>query len=335
MTDEDDVNTGAASAMLGRPEPVATGRVPRAVAGVVPPLCTPLTKDFEVDVASLERLVDTLLAGGVNGVFALGSTGEVAFLPDRLRRTVIETVVGRVAGRVPVLAGVIDTTTLRMLEHAREAAALGADAIVATGPFYARTHPAEIERHFRFLGERVDLPLYAYDVPVSVHSKLDPAMLCRLAAEGLLAGVKDSSGDADGMRRLLLARREQGLGAEFAVMTGSELTVDAAVQIGADGSVPGLGNVDPAGYARLFAHARAGDWAAAREEQERLVALYGIVDVVDPARMGRGSAAMGAFKAALHLLGVIDCAVTAPPQLPLNDAEIAAVRQILIRTGLL
>jgi 4-hydroxy-tetrahydrodipicolinate synthase len=297
---------------------------------------TPFTADHEVDVPSLERLVDFLVDGGVDALFVLGSTSEVAFLTDRQRALVVDTVTARVAGRVPVLVGVIDMTTPRVVEHATVALKSGCDGIVATAPFYTRTHPAEIAWHFRMLHEQIGLPVYAYDLPVSVHVKLDGAMMLDLAAEGVLAGVKDSSGDEGGLRRIVVARADRGESvAGFTVLTGSETTVDAALGMGADGVVPGLGNVDPAGYARLFRLARAGQWDAAREEQERLLRLMEIVHVGDPARIGRGSSALGAFKAALALRGVIDSAVTSPPQLPLADSEIEQVRAIVTTAGLL
>ncbi|GAA2335932.1 dihydrodipicolinate synthase family protein [Dactylosporangium salmoneum] len=299
-----------------------------ALTGVIPPVCTPLTPDFEVDTGSLVRLVDHLLAGGVDGLFVLGSTSEVAFLPDAHRRVVLDTVVGHVAGQVPVLAGAIDMTTLRVLDHALTAVRAGVDGLVATAPFYTRTHPAEIELHFRTLAERTGIPLYAYDLPVSVHSKLPGDLLLALAADGVLAGLKDSSGDDAALRRLLLDRPEG-----FAVFTGSEITVDSALWMGADGVVPGLGNVDPHGYARLYRAARDGDWVAARREQERLVRLFDLV-AVGRSRMGHGSSALGAFKAALYLLGVIAHPTTAVPQIPLDESEIAAVGTYLAAADL-
>jgi 4-hydroxy-tetrahydrodipicolinate synthase len=299
-----------------------------ALTGVIPPVCTPLTPDFDVDTASLQRLVDHLMAGGVDGLFVLGSTSEVAFLPDAHRRVVLDTVVGHVAGQVPVLAGAIDMTTLRVLDHARAAVAAGVDGLVATAPFYTRTHPAEIDLHFRTIAARTGVPLYAYDLPVSVHSKLPADLLLALAADGALAGLKDSSGDEAGLRNVLLRRRDRPDLAGFSVLTGSELTVDAALWMGADGVVPGLGNVDPHGYARLYRAARDGDWPAARSEQERLVRLFELVGV-GGSRMGGSSSALGAFKAALHLLGVIAHPTTAVPQIPLDDSEIAAVGKYL------
>ncbi|GGU93848.1 dihydrodipicolinate synthase family protein [Actinomadura cremea] len=312
--------------------PPASGS-PR-LGGVVPPVCTPLTPDLEIDVPSLERLADHLVGAGVDGLFALGSTSEVAFLPDRHRRTVLETVVKHAGDRVPVLGGAIDMTTPRVIEHARAAAESGCAGIVVTAPFYTRTHPAEIEDHLRRVAAAVPVPVYAYDLPVSVHSKLDGAMLLRLAAEGVLAGVKDSSGDDGALRTLLLARRDAGADG-FSVLTGAELTVDTAVAMGVQGVVPGLGNVDPAGYVRLYRHCVAGRWDEARAEQERLLRLFDIVNAGAAGRMGRGSSALGAFKAALHLLGVIDHPVTAPPQVQLDAAETAHVRDRLTAAGLL
>ena len=309
--------------------------LPARLTGVIPPVCTPFTPDHEVDTASLVRLVDHLIDGGVSGLFVLGSTSEVAYLPDRHRRVVLDTVVGHVAGRLPVLAGVIDTATLRVVDHVRTARAAGVDGIVATAPFYTRTHPAEIDRHFRLVAAAAELPVFAYDLPVAVHSKLGADLLLRLAADGVLAGLKDSSGDESGLRNIILQARDRGDVPDFSVLTGSELTVDNALWMGADGVVPGLGNVDPHGYVKLCDHAAAGEWEQARTEQERLLRLFEMIGVGDPARMGMSSSALGAFKAALQLRGIIEHPVMAPPQIPLDTDEIAQVGKYLVAAGLM
>ncbi|MDX3232421.1 dihydrodipicolinate synthase family protein [Streptomyces sp. ME19-01-6] len=309
--------------------------LPTPLTGVVPPLCTPLTPTGEVDTRSLAALAERLIGAGVGGLFVLGSSGEAAYLSDRRRRAVLETVTEAAAGRVPVLAGVIDMTTERVLDHARTAVEAGVDGLVATAPFYTRTHPVEIADHFRRIRDGAGLPLFAYDIPASVHIKLTLATVLPLAVEGTLAGLKDSSGDDGALRRLLVEVRRRGLHTSFSVLTGSELAVDGALLAGAHGVVPGLGNVDPAGYVRLYEHARAGRWEQAAAEQDRLAALFAITEVGDPAAMGGSSSALGAFKTALHLLGVIDCPATAPPQVPLGDAAVKSVRQLLETGGLL
>ncbi|WIX77816.1 dihydrodipicolinate synthase family protein [Amycolatopsis carbonis] len=303
-------------------------------AGIIPPLCTPFNDDFTVDTESLRRHIEFQLDAGVHGVFVLGSSSEVAFLPDAQRRETIETAVDQVAGRVPVLAGCIDMTTLRVAEHVKTAEEAGADAIVVTAPYYTRTHVAEIDRHFRLLHEKTALPIFAYDIPVAVHTKLDRELVLSLAADGVIAGLKDSSGDEAGFRFVLKERRERGLDA-LAVFTGSELLVDSALALGADGAVPGLGNVDPVGYVLIHDHVRSGNPHAARREQDRLLSLFTITDVAPPSRMGRGSAALGAFKAAMKMRGFIDNAVMAPPQLPLNGDELLRIKQKLAEAGLL
>ncbi|MEU1015687.1 dihydrodipicolinate synthase family protein [Streptomyces sp. NPDC005900] len=307
--------------------------LPTPLTGVVPPVCTPLTPDREVDTASLVRLVDHLTGGGVDGLFVLGSTSEAAYLTDRQRALVVDTVVRHVGGRLPVLAGAIDMTTPRVLDHVRVLAEAGADAAVVTAPFYTRTHPAEIARHFRLVADRSPVPVIAYDIPMSVHSKLGAELVLELAAEGVLAGLKDSSGAEGAFRSVLLGRRS--LPTPFSVLTGSEVTADAALAMGADGVVPGLGNVDPAGYVRLYAACREGDWERSRAEQERLCALFGMVTAGAPTRMGAGSSALGAFKTALHLRGVITCPTTAEPQIPLSPRETETVGSHLRAAGLL
>ncbi len=304
------------------------------LSGVVPPLVTPLTPEYDVDTASLARLIEHQLTGGVDGVFVLGTSGEGTFLTDEQRQVVLETTVSEVSGQVPVLAGVIDASTARAGAHLAAALKAGVDGVVATAPFYAATHPAEIERHFTRLATVAgDTPLYAYDIPPRVGAKLPASLMISLGERGVIAGVKDSSGQEMSLRRLVLDRRDAGLSG-FAIMTGSEVTVDSSLAFGVDGVVPGLGNVDPGGYVRLFDAVAAGDFAAARVEQDRLIRLFEIIDVADRSRMGASSAALGAFKAGLYLLGVIACPVTAYPSIPLNEAEIEAIRPLLERAGL-
>ncbi|MFE7836420.1 dihydrodipicolinate synthase family protein [Streptomyces sp. NPDC057474] len=309
--------------------------VPAPLTGVIPPVCTPLTPDRELDVPSLVRLVDHLVAGGVDALFVLGSTSEAAYLTDAQRRRVVETVAGHVGGQLPVLAGVIDMTTPRVLDHVRAVTAAGAEAVVATAPFYTRTHPAEISRHYRLLAAGSPVPVFAYDIPAAVHSKLPADVILDLAADGVIAGLKDSSGDLAAFRTVVTGARTDSALTGFSALTGSELVVDSALALGADGAVPGLANVDPVGYVRLDRLCRAGDWDRARAEQERLCALFGMIGVGDPARMGGSSSALGAFKAALHLRGVIDCAATAEPQVPLSEAEVEQVGKYLAAAGLL
>jgi 4-hydroxy-tetrahydrodipicolinate synthase len=302
--------------------------------GIVPPVCTPLGEDLEVDTASLERFVGFLIESGVNGLFVLGSSSEAAYLRDDQRDTVVEVAAKTAAGQVPVLAGAIDMTTGRMIDRARNAIDRGADAIVVTAPFYAQAnHPAEIDLHFRSVKSAVGVPLLAYDIPVAVHTKLDAEMVLSLAEDGVLDGLKDSSGDLGGMRNVIMGSRFRA--PNFAIFTGSEVVIDCVMLMGADGAVPGLGNVDPAGYVELYNACRAGEWERARTLQERLVRLFRITLCANDAHKGRNSAGLGGFKTALNLRGIIATNAVALPQIRLDAGEVAAVRGVLEEAGLI
>lgn len=299
--------------------------------GVVPPVITPLKADLTVDYASYTRVLEHLIKAGCHGLFVLGSTSEVIFHDEKTRREIIEHSAKVINGRVPLIAGVIDPTTDRVIDHARIAKAAGADAVVVTAPFYTVTSQPEILDHFRYIRDAVDIPLIAYDIPVCVHVKLQRQTTITLAREGTIIGLKDSSGDDGNFRYVLLDLADRK---DIFLMTGSEIVVDTALLMGAHGVVPGIANVDPHGYVRLWDAAQRGDWAAARKEQERLCRLFEIVWVAQ-GRVSGGASGIGAFKAAMKSLGIIDTALMPRPRAPLNDAETARIDEILRAAGLL
>ncbi|MDO5643609.1 MAG: dihydrodipicolinate synthase family protein [Paracoccus sp. (in: a-proteobacteria)] len=299
--------------------------------GIIPPIVTPLNADGTVNHADLENLVAHLIDAGVDGLFPLGSTGQVAYLTDADRLAIIETVARVAAGRVPVIAGAIELTAPRVAEAAQALLAAGADAIVATAPVYAISDEGEIADHFRQIRGAIDAPLFAYDIPVRVHRKLSPRLLVDLGAEGVITGVKDSSGDDVGFRRLIEMNRAAGQ--PLALFTGHETLVDAMALIGADGAVPGLANVDAAPYVRLWKAAKSGDIAAAMAEQDHLNRLFEIVFL---ARGRSGDAAgVGAFKAAMAALGLISSDAMTRPLKTLDAATLEGIRGILRDVGLL
>lgn len=296
--------------------------------GVIPPVVTPLTEARDIDFDSFTRVIERLLQGGVHGLFVLGSTSEVVFYDADVRKRIVEHAVRVAGGRVPVLVGTIDPTTDRVINQARAVEELGADAIVLTAPFYTRTSQGEIRDHFRYVRDAVELPLVAYDIPICVGNKLTRETIVELVTDGTIVGLKDSSAD-DGNLRYVLSDLADHDG--FFGMTGSETLVDTALGFGAHGVVPGLANVDPEGYVRLWNLMRERRYEDARKEQERLCRLFEIVLAGLP-RVSAGSAGLGAFKTALKLLGVIDSNAVARPQRPLDENEAAKIREILVRT---
>ena len=300
------------------------------LSGIIPPVLTPFHADGSPDLASLDLLVEHLLAGGVHGLFVLGSSGQVAYLTDAERDAIVERVVATTAGRVPVVVGTPDLTARRIVDPARRAEAHGASAVVVTAPLYALNNAAEIAEHFRLVAASLSIPVIAYDVPVRGPAKLGRDMLVQLGREGVIAGVKDSSGDDVAFRRLVDANRAAG--SPLSVSTGHEVVCDGMLLLGADGCVPGLANVDPAGYVRLYEAARRGDWEAARAEQDRLNRLFEMVFV--PRGRSGDAGGIGAFKVACAALGVIASATMPAPIEALDADEVAGVEAIVREVGL-
>ena len=299
--------------------------------GVIPPVVIPLTADRHLDLEALERTINRMIDAGVDGLFFLGSSGEVAFLTDAQRSHVLQEAVAMVNHRVPVLAGIVDMETMRVIDQAKRASGYGVDAVVATAPFYALGGPKETERHFRAIREHTDLPLFAYDLPVCVHTKLDPSMLVRLGKDGVLQGVKDSSGDDVSFRWLVIENEDAGH--PLQLLTGHEVVVDGAYLSGADGSVPGLANVDPVSYVKQWQAFQAGDWETVRTLQDHLARLMFVTRDIR-ATVGFG-AGVGAFKTALWQMGVFNTNQMREPVQPLVGDDVEHIVSVLKNAGLM
>lgn len=304
---------------------------PATLHGIISPMCTPLDDDGEIDLEAVQTLAEHLIAGGVHGIFALGSSGECASMTIRQRQALLSALIPAVRGRVPVLVGILDTSTARCIEHGLAAKAAGADAVVLAPNHYYRASQPEIVELFRDVRAAVGLPLIAYDVPSAVNVKLEAATIRQLAEERVIAGLKDSSGATEGFRRVLMATRDL----DFRVFTGSELIVDACLRMGAHGSVPGLGNIFPAEYVRVYDLAQANDWDAAAALQERLLAcFYELIAQGDPG-YSASSSALGGFKTGLKLKGAIRSTRVAAPLHSFGPAEEGRVADVMRRHGFL
>ena len=138
-------------------------------------MITPLRDRDELDIAGLEKLVEHILAGGVTGLFILGTTGEGPSLSYRLRREVVERVCKQVNRRVPILVGITDTAFVESVNVARAAADFGADAVVLAPPYYLPEAQPELQEYLDHLVPELPLPLYIYNMPAltKVHIELE------------------------------------------------------------------------------------------------------------------------------------------------------------------
>lgn len=151
--------------------------------GVYSVLPTPFTASGEVDEASLRRVVDLFIGAGVNGVTALGVTGEVARLDDGERRRVLEIVTNQVNGRIGVVAGTSAEGTRTCIAYSRHAKAAGATAVMVSPPRMAKLNSDAVVRHYQALAEAVDVEIVVQDYPPISGYAMEPALLARIARE--------------------------------------------------------------------------------------------------------------------------------------------------------
>lgn len=299
--------------------------------GVIPPLVTPLDTQGRVDTESTRRLVEHLVRGGVNGLFPLGSTGEGAQLTQQQRQTMLNTVIAANAGRVQVLVGAIASSTATVIEYGHEAAVAGADALIVTAPYYYTYSQSEIIEHFRLVHKAVNLPIIAYNIPSMVKVNLEKSTIQTLAEEGTIVGLKDTSADLSATRGLMIACRNiEG----FNILSGLEWVADSALAIGAAGLVPGIGNIAPSDFVAIYDAAQRGDWETAQRHQERMIRLFDIC-YHGAATSSYSAGALGGFKAALVLQGILEAGTMIAPMKGLNESAYAPIRAVLESLDLL
>ena len=296
--------------------------------GLVVPLVTGLDENGMPDASTSTRLLDAMAGAGVTKLMLLGSNGEGPLLAtSSLSPYVAEMVAAwreRVADGVVVVNATAPATT-EALERGAIAADAGADAVALCPPFYFRHRDDEIFDHYRRF-ERLGIPVIVYNLP-RYTSEISPAVIGQLPDLAHVVGVKDSSGDLETLERFVALKQSRP---DFGVSQGGETALVAGLRLGADGIVPGTGNVAPALSLRLVAAHRAGDDAAADEAQRVTTALTGMHGI----RPG-----VPTVKAILDLLGLLPPHV-APPLAACTAAErraleafIAPYRSVLLEGG--
>jgi 4-hydroxy-tetrahydrodipicolinate synthase len=151
--------------------------------GVYSVLPTPFQASGDLDEASLRRVIDLFIAAGVNGVTALGVTGEVARLDDTERRRVLDVVVDQVKGRIGVVAGTTAEGTRTCIEYSRHAREVGATAVMVSPPRMPKLNSEAVVRHYQALADAVDIEIVVQDYPPISGFTMEPALLARIARE--------------------------------------------------------------------------------------------------------------------------------------------------------
>jgi len=284
--------------------------------GIVTAMVTPLKDQYTLDHAGLERLIEHLIAGGVHGIFPLGTTGEAPALPAALRHEVVELTCRQVAGRVPVVIGVTDTSLVEAARLAGKAKDCGATAIATAPPFYYSVTQSEILHYCEKLIEQVDIPLLLYNAPGNTHHTLSLETVCRAAQMENVIGLKDSGMNMGYFHEVRSALKERK---DFCLLVGPEDLLAECVLLGGHGSMAAGSNVYPRLFVDTYNACVKGDMPRVLALHEQIMAFGKGVNRANPLR---------GLKLALELLGICSSVLT-EPLAPYTEEDIESVEKYI------
>jgi 4-hydroxy-tetrahydrodipicolinate synthase len=233
--------------------------------GVFPYLVSPVDASGQVRTEVLGRLCDDLIKAGVHGLTPLGSTGEFAYLNSEQRTAVVRTAIEAAQKRVPVVAGVVSTSTADAVAQAKSYQKLGADGILAILEAYFPLNDAQVESYFRAIADAVDLPVVIYTNPQFQRSDLTLDVIARLAEHPRIVAIKDASTNTG--RLLSIINRCSD---NIDVFSASAHIPAAVMLIGGVGWMAGPACVIPRQSVELYNLCKAKRWDEAMTLQRRL-----------------------------------------------------------------
>jgi 4-hydroxy-tetrahydrodipicolinate synthase len=286
--------------------------------GVFPYLVSPVDADGKIRDRVLGKLCDDLIKSDVHGLTPLGSTGEFAYLDAAQRASVVQTTIEAARGRVPVVAGVVSTSTADAVVQAKAYQRLGADGILAILEAYFPLGDAGVESYFRAIADAVDIPVVIYTNPQFQRSDLSLDVIARLAAHPRIGYIKDASTNTG--RLLSIMNR---CGDAIRVFSASAHIPAAVILIGGVGWMAGPACIIPQQSVKLYNLCKAQRWDEALVLQRRLwrineaFARYNLAACI---------------KAGLSIQGY-DVGDPVPPQAALSAEERKAVEAVLREVG--
>jgi len=294
----------------------------KPLCGIIPPLVTPLKDNETLDIESLERLIEHLIAGGVHGLFILGTTGEEQSLSYDVRKQMIKESCRINKGRLPLLACITDTSIVESIRLARVAADCGADGVVSAPPYYFATGQPELAQFYEELVPQLSLPVFLYNMPSHVKVSFAPDTVRRIAQNQQVIGFKDSSANAVYFQSVMYKMQERP---DFAMLVGPEEITGECVLMGAHGGINGGANMFPKLYVAMYDAARSGDLVRVRQLQQFIMQISTSIYTVGK----HGSSYLKGLKCALSLLGIINNDFVASPFYKFEAPERDRIRQAL------
>jgi 4-hydroxy-tetrahydrodipicolinate synthase len=284
-------------------------------------LVTPFKKDGAVDEAALRKLVRFQLKGTVEALVPCGTTGESPTLTHGEQERVIAIVVEESARKVKVFAGAGGNNTQEVIEKAKSAKRIGADAILSVGPYYNKPTQEGFFQHFHAIAEKADLDIIVYNIPGRTGSNIEAGTILRMAEEiPHVVGVKEASGNLAQMMEIAHHRPP-----EFSLLSGDDSFTLPLVALGGDGVISTTANQVPRLFSDMTRACLNGDWEKARRLHYKLLHLMNANFLeTNPIPVKAGLAMMGMIEEVYRL-----------PLVPIGDKAREKLRKALRELGLL
>ena len=281
-------------------------------------IITPYTESG-IDYARLKRNLDVQYENGTSAVVVCGTTGENATLSSDEHYELVRFVVKETAGRMKVIAGIGSNNTLKALQNAENAKAVGADAALMVTPYYNKSTQKGMIEHFFYVADRVEIPLIVYNVPSRTAIGLTAESYQVLSQHPNINGVKEASGDLS-----LIVKTRSLCGGDLSIWSGNDDNTIALMALGAKGVISVVSNLIPAVVTKLCSLCIENNFAGAVELYRRYAALFSTLFIeTNPIPI----------KAAMKLMD-LDSGLLRLPLTEISDEHLATLRSVMRDAGM-
>lgn len=272
--------------------------------GVGVALITPFNQDLSIDFEGLHRLLELCIEGGVDYFVVNGTTAENPTLTKEERYRILDFVLEKNVGRLPIVFGIGGNNTMAVAEEMAEFNVDGVSALLSASPYYNKPTQEGIYQHYKALSESSNLPIILYNVPGRTSSNISAETTLRLASdfENIVA-IKEASGNLDQITELVLGRAD-----DFKIISGDDNLTFAMLGLGCDGVISVSGQGVPEVFCKVYDEAAAGNWSASKEAH---LSLFNLTNLL----FAEGNPA--GIKTTLQLRGICNDTV----RLPLVEAS--------------
>lgn len=283
-------------------------------------LVTPFNPDHSIDFETLGKLVEFQIENGTDCIIACGTTGESATLDDKEHLSVIEYVVKKVNGRIPVVAGTGSNDTRHGVALCKEAAALGADGLLTVTPYYNKTSQRGLIKHFELMASASDCPMIVYNVPGRTGLNILPETMAEMAQHENIVGIKEASGNLSQVAKLASL-----VGDKIDIYSGNDDQNIPILSLGGVGTISVLANIAPRKTHNMITSYLQGDIKTALKLQLEAIELIDALFIeTNPIPVKKACELMGLCPGTLRM-----------PLYEISDKNLEILKKAMVNYGIL